>query len=105
MRKTVCSIVVLGLFLSMAVTSAWAAQNQYRIRVNGLSCPFCAYGIEKKFNQIPGVEKLHTDIAKGAVIVTMKDGAKLDKSTAAKAVKDAGFALGGFEEVKATGRK
>lgn len=103
MSKVTRITIVLGLFLSMAITAALAAQNQYRIRVNGLSCPFCAYGIEKKLNQVPGVASLDTDIAKGAVIVTMKDGARLDRAVAAKAVREAGFSLGGFEEVRKSG--
>lgn len=105
MRRMVRSMTIAGLAVFAMASLAWAVPSQYRVHVNGLSCPFCAYGIEKKFNQIPGVGKLQTDIAKGTVTVTMKDGAKLDKATAAKAVKDAGFALGGFEEVGATARK
>lgn len=79
-------------------TAAFAAGPSYRIEVAGLACPFCAYGIEKKLNAVEGVEHLETNIKEGTVMVTMKDGAKLDEATAKQAVKDAGFTLNGFEQ-------
>ncbi|HHH13154.1 MAG TPA: copper chaperone, partial [Thiolapillus brandeum] len=42
------------LFLLLA-QGAWAAGKHYEMRVDGLACPFCAYGIEKKFKAMKGV--------------------------------------------------
>lgn len=95
MTKILRSAAALGLGLMMTATSASAAM--YKIHVNGLACPFCAYGIEKKLGEIKGVDKLQTNIKAGTVTIIMKDGATLDKATAAKAVKDAGFQLDRFE--------
>jgi len=78
------------------VTTALAAGPSYRLEAAGLACPFCAHGIEKKLTTLDGVEGVETNIKDGAVIVTMKDGAKLDEATAKQAVKDAGFTLDGF---------
>lgn len=89
--------VALGLVL--VATGVLAAPPTYQLHVDGLACPFCAYGIEKKLNAIEGVERLETNIKESAVIVTMKDGVTLDKATAEQAVKDAGFTLNGFERV------
>jgi mercuric ion binding protein len=81
-----------------SVTSARAEGASYRLEVDGLACPFCAYGVEKKLNALHGVERLETNIKEGAVIVTMKDGAELDEASARQAVKDAGFTLNGFKQ-------
>jgi len=43
------TVLVLGLVL-MSV-SAFAAQQAYKLRVDGLACPFCAYGVEKKIKR------------------------------------------------------
>lgn len=77
-----------------------AASHSYKIVVDGLACPFCAYGIEKQINEIKGVQNIQTDIATETVTVTMVPGATLGKDTAAKAVKDAGFTLHEFEDVQ-----
>lgn len=89
------TVLVLGLVL-MSV-SAFAAQQAYKLHVDGLACPFCAYGIEKKLNAIKGVQGVGVDIASGSVNVTMAEGASLDEATAKQAVKDAGFTLRKFE--------
>lgn len=92
------TVLVLGLVLMSA--NAFAAQQAYKLRVDGLACPFCAYGIEKKLNAIKGVQGVGVDIASGTVNVTMAEGASLDEATAKQAVKDAGFTLRGFEPIR-----
>jgi copper chaperone CopZ len=71
----------------------------YTLRVDGLACPFCAYGIEKELHSVQGVEQVETNIKDGVVIVTMQEGADLDESTARQAVGDAGFTLRGFDRM------
>ena len=97
---------VLALLLAVwAGTAALAATQSYRLKVDGLACPFCAYGIEKKLGALDGVDRLETNIADGTVVVTMKDGAVLDEATAKQAVKDAGFTLNGFEQMPPGGNQ
>ncbi len=91
-RWTIAAAVALSILGGQA---AWAGQV-YKLKVDGLACPFCAYGIEKKLKAVKGVEKLKVYINKGLVVVTMRDGATLTKSRARQIVKDAGFALRGF---------
>lgn len=89
---------VIALVLALMSASAFAAQA-YKLRVDGLACPFCAYGVEKQLKAVRGVEKVDVDIKTGNVIVTVVEGAVLDEATAKKAVTDAGFTLRGFEKI------
>lgn len=73
----------------------------YRIEVAGLACPFCAYGVEKKLNELEGVDRIDTSIKEGVVTVIMKEGATLDEAVIRQAVEDAGFTLDGFERLSA----
>ena len=93
-----------GLSLIVLAGTALAAPPAYKLRVDGLACPFCAYGIEKKLSAIAGVRTIDVDIASGTVTVTMTEGTTLDKATATAAVEAAGFGLGGFEVVPAAAR-
>ncbi len=72
----------------------------YKLYVNGLACPFCAYGVEKKVGGLAGVKNVDIDIDKGLVAVTMASGANLNEATAKQAVSDAGFSLRKFEGPK-----
>lgn len=94
-------IALLALVAAAVSAAALAAGPRYRIEVDGLACPFCAYGIEKQLQRIEGVAELTTDIGAGAVIVTMQEGHTLERSRVAQAVDRAGFTLGGFERIDA----
>lgn len=86
--------------LVLMATGVVAAPPTYQLHVDGLACPFCAYGIEKKLGALEGVQGLETHIKDGTVIVTMKDGMTLDEASAKQAVKEAGFSLRKFEQVQ-----
>ena len=95
-RILMTTLLLLGLMVATSV--AIAGQQAYRLRVDGLSCPFCAYGIEKKLGEVKGVQQVEVDIATGTVAVTMAEGATLDEATAKRSVKEAGFSLRGFQQ-------
>lgn len=90
----------IALSLILVATSVLAAPLTYQLRVDGLSCPFCAYGIEKKLGALEGVQGVETNIKDGIVIVTMKDGVTIDEASAKKAVKEAGFSLRKLEQIQ-----
>lgn len=70
---------------------AMTAGVQYQIRVDGLACPYCAYGIEKKFKQFKSVEKIDIDLEKGIVFVDATDDIELSEEKVKTLVNDAGF--------------
>jgi len=61
------------------------------IAVNGLACPFCAYGLEKKLSKIEGVEEVDVEMEEGQVHLKLKYGKIVTEETIVKTVKDAGF--------------
>ena len=87
---------VLAIALLLPMT-AYAKPATYQLRVNGLACPFCAYGIEKELKRTDGVDGIEIDINAGIVTVIMTEGATMTETQASQIVKDAGFTLSGFE--------
>lgn len=94
---------LLALVAALFATAALAASPTYELKVDGLACPFCAYGIEKQLNRIEGVAGLETDIQAGTVMVTMQDDHALSESRTRLAVDQAGFTLGGFQQIGSAG--
>ncbi len=88
-----------GVSLIVLAGAALAAPPAYKLRVDGLACPFCAYGIEKQLGKLDGVARIDVDIENGAVTVRLNEGATLDEAAATAAVGRAGFTLRGFERV------
>lgn len=91
------------LVILLVPVRAYAASEVYQLGVDGLACPFCAYGIEKQLSYIDGVENIEIDIKKGQVIMTMVEGAVLSEERARQATADAGFTLRSFAQ--SDGRK
>ena len=79
---------LLGIFASMAI---WAECTHYEMRVDGLACPYCAYGIEKKLTAIDGVQNIDVDLDKGLVSVDVSDGVVLTEADMKQLFNDAGF--------------
>jgi mercuric ion binding protein len=98
MNRLRATVIVLALVF--APLGAYSAPNVYELQVDGLACPFCVYGIEKKLSAIHGVERIEVDIKKGQVIVIMAEGVRLSEERARQAVTDAGFTLRAFSERK-----
>ena len=72
-------------------TAAMADGTRYQMRVDGLACPYCAYGIEKHLKEIAGVEKIEVDLDNGLVIVNVASGVTLGETQMTKLFTDAGF--------------
>lgn len=83
--------------LSLAGASRLAAQTQAAvgrqavITVQGLQCPFCAYGIQKQLKKLVGATKVEVELAKNQAIVSFKPGAEVDDDDLREAVRKAGF--------------
>jgi len=72
---------------------AFAEINSVSLEVKGLSCPFCALGLEKQLKEIQAVEKVDVHLKKGRTDLTLKPGQPFDLKAIQKAVKESGFTL------------
>jgi copper chaperone CopZ len=81
------------IIMLVTITAAYAGANRYILYVDGLACPFCAYGIEKQLLKIDGVGKLETDVGKARIVIEMDGDQPLDTTDVEQAVKNAGFSF------------
>ena len=100
--------IIAGLF--MISGGATAEPLTYRVGVDGLQCPFCAFGVERELIRIEGVDRIEVNLDEGVIIISMADDASLDETSldqaiasaekaVRRAVDNAGFTLRGFERV------
>ena len=66
-------------------------EGKIKVEVDGLSCPFCAYGLEKKLKDMEGVVNIEIDVENAFVLLTAEAGKTLNEEMIRKRVKDAGF--------------
>lgn len=78
------------------VAQATKSTDRVEVQVNGMACPFCAYGIEKKLRAIPGVQDVKVDLDAGRATFEAPSGAVTEQQVK-QAIKDAGFSPGKIE--------
>jgi copper chaperone CopZ len=92
---------ILALFLIMP-TTLWGAgaqpkaaeQQVLEVEVKGMTCPFCAYGIEKNLSTLPGVEKAEVSLKAKKARVVMQAGHAPNEARVRQVILDSGFTPG-----------
>ncbi len=90
----------LFLLLIFSLTQlAYSAELTFEIRADGLACPYCAYGIEKKFMAIKGVTYVDIKLKQGKVFVAGDDMLTFDDQQLKTLFNDAGFTYRSMKKV------
>ena len=71
-----------------------------RLRVDGMVCPFCAYGLEKRLQEIASIDAVLIRISDGLVQIRTKENQELTDAALEDAVKKSGFSLTGIERLE-----
>ncbi len=79
------------ILVALLLAALPALAGEVHVQVDGLACPFCAYGLEKKLKPLAGVTGVRIDYKAGWVKLTVADGEHLDDGAIRKAVRAAGF--------------
>ncbi|GMR24601.1 MAG: hypothetical protein BMS9Abin37_3170 [Acidobacteriota bacterium] len=85
------STTVLFLLSSLAASPVWSQVESVEMRVDGLACPFCAYGLEKRIKDVPGVSKIEIRVADGVLLLEADKDEAIALDQLEPAVKKAGF--------------
>ncbi len=100
-RLIIINLLAFSLFLYPL--TALAEVSDVTVRVDGLSCPFCAYGLEKKIMKMEGVESMEIDLKGGKIEIRFIDEDYVRTEEIEEAVRDAGFTPKSIE-VRKTGQ-
>lgn len=96
------TIALLSVFIFLFATTTTNAQSKetekifVKIDVDGLSCPFCAYGLEKKLKKIETVSNIEIYLEKGIAVFSVAKDKKPTKEILEKIVTEAGFTPNGI---------
>ncbi len=81
----------------LAPLSSRAELLEAELEVNGMACPFCAFGIEKKLRAVEGVQDLTVFLDEGRIELVFSPENGASASDIEAAVKEAGFKLSGLQ--------
>ena len=74
--------------------------NTILVQVDGLSCPFCSYGLEKKLKNLDGVEKVEIHMRQGKAEMKVRPRVTISDESIKQAVEEAGFTPGTIERTE-----
>jgi len=95
-KKAAFWTAVLTVFLLQGMPSVFAQDGKeiISVKVKGMFCPFCTYGVEKKLKRLKGVARVKVSLKQGVAKLYLKPGATVSDATINQAVDDAGFTPG-----------
>ncbi len=65
--------------------------RQIEVTIFGMTCPFCAYGVEQKLKKLDGVVDLEVVLETGIATLALEEHADVSNELLQETVKDAGF--------------
>ena len=65
--------------------------RQIEITILGMSCPFCAYGVQQKLKRLEGVDDLKVELSTGLATLRLEEGVDISNELLQETVKVAGF--------------
>ena len=90
-RQFIMAGLVITTLLPAWSVDAEAQVSRIVVQVDGLTCPFCAYSLEKKIKRIDAVADLAIEVDEGLAIITPTEGKRIELDDLPAAVKEAGF--------------
>ncbi len=66
-------------------------KDNFEVKVDGLGCPFCAYGLEKKFKELKGIKDVKIEMETGIMNFTFPTDKGLSIEKVESQVEEAGY--------------
>lgn len=95
---------ILVLIITLTFFQPAIAQIQgVEMQVDGMTCPFCVYGIEKKLEAVGEVKDVSSNLKTGIVDINLKKNEQINIERLNKAIHESGFTPGKIK-INTTGR-
>lgn len=100
------AVIILAMLLTTLATESTAQEatvDNFTVQVDGLGCPFCAYGLEKKFKEFKGIDGVNIEMETGVFTFTYPSHDGLTMEKVEKQVEAAGYTAVDVKVTRANG--
>lgn len=98
--KKIILITILSILTGITLN---AQRDKITTQVDGLGCPYCAYGLEKKFKKVEGIKNVKIEIEEGIFTFTVPSETELQVEEVDNRVELAGYTAKSIEIERADG--
>ena len=86
-------------FLSILPLQVLHAVSGYVIGIKGMTCQFCAYGIKRSIEHVPGVASVTISLRDKQARIFLSQGAKVSLGQLQQAIVDSGYTPGSVSTI------
>ncbi len=79
--------------IALVILVSFAVGGELVMRVDGLACAFCAYGLEKKLKKLKGVKRVEISLNRGIVRLEIDQSFGYTREELERIVRESGFIL------------
>ena len=91
MKNLIVVAIVLCSIFSTPIMAQAPKFDKVEVKVEGLGCPFCAFGLEKKMKAIQGVQNINIDVESGMMVLEVPMTASISQAQINAKVEEAGY--------------
>ncbi len=90
---------IIAVFLCLPASVFGADETVLEIDINGMTCPFCVYSLEKELGKLSEVDEVLISLKFNKARLTLKEGAHIDADTLQEVVLRAGYTPGEVRDI------
>ncbi len=90
---------IVAVLLCLSASVFGADETVLEIDIEGMTCPFCVYGLEKELGKLTEVEEVLISLKSNKARLILKEGAHIDSDTLREVVLTVGFTPGEVRDV------
>ncbi len=90
---------IVAVLLCLSASVFGADETVLEIDINGMTCAFCVYSLEKELGKLSEVEEVLISLKSNKARLTLKEGAQIDSDTLQEVVLQAGYTPGEVRDV------
>jgi len=90
---------IVAVLLCLSASVFGAEETVLEIDINGMTCAFCVYSLEKELGKLSEVEEVLISLKSNKARLTLKEGAHIDSDSLQEVVLRAGYTPGEVRDV------
>ncbi len=90
---------IVAVLFFLTASAFGADETVLEIDIDGMTCPFCVYSLEKELGKLSEVKQVLISLKSNKARLTLKEGAHIDPDTLQQVVQEAGYTAGEVRDV------
>ena len=92
-------LIIVAILVFITASAFGADETVLEIDIDGMTCPFCVYSLEKELGKLSEVKQVLISLKSNKARLTLKEGTHIDSDTLQEVVLSAGFTPGEVRDV------